>query len=193
MQTLKDEVKNKILEAAQEEFLVDGYMNSSLRTIAAQAGITIGNIYSYFSSKEDLFDTVVSPAWEALNNLMEISMYKGAGGVSLEAIAGNISRVFIDNKQGCFILLNGSGGTKYENMRERIEEFISLRFQRELGPANGCAILADPLFARALASALFAGFVTVFSHYGGDEERLARLVNELLHTLLGGILGGGRA
>lgn len=186
MQTLKDEVKNKITEAAAEAFLVDGYAGASLRTIAADAGITIGNIYSYFSSKEDLFDHVVSPAWEALNDLMNIPMFDGGSADALIEISESISRVFIQYKQRFFILLNGGGGTKYENIRERIEDFICLRFQREQFP-NGYA--ADPLFSKALAAALFSGFVTVFSHYGGDEERLGRLVNALLNALIGNILG----
>ena len=73
--------------------------------------------------------------------------------------------------------------------RDRIEDFISLRFQRELR-GNGGARLADPLFAKALAAALFAGFVTVFNQYGGDDERLKRLLGELLSALLGNTLGG---
>lgn len=185
MQTLKDEVKQKILEAATEEFLVDGYTNSSLRTIAAQAGITIGNIYSYFSSKEDLFDQVVSPAWEALNNLMNMQMYKGGGSEELLGISQSISRVFIENKQQCFILLNGSGGTRYQNLRASIEDFISERLHQAMVTR---AATVDPLFTKALAASLFSGFVTVFSHYGGDEERLGRLVHDLLMVLLGNLM-----
>jgi AcrR family transcriptional regulator len=189
LQTLKDEVKNKIIEAAVGEFLVDGYANSSLRQIAAQASITIGNIYSYFSSKEDLFDQIVSPAWVALDSLMNMPMAEGFKPEALVEIGNIITQVFIENKKQFFILLNGSGGTKYENIRDRIEDFISLRFQRELR-GNGGAKLADPLFAKALAAALFAGFVTVFNQYGGDDERLKRLLGELLSALLGNTLGG---
>lgn len=188
MQTLKDEVKNKIIDAATDEFLVDGYANSSLRTIASEAGITIGNIYSYFSSKEDLFDQVVSPAWEALNNLMNMPMAERFKPEELVQIAESITRVFIENKKQFFILLNGSNGTKYENIRGRIEDFICLRFQRE--QVSGGEAFADPLFTKALVAALFSGFVTVFSQYGGDEERLKRLVGELLSALLGNLLGG---
>ena len=36
MQTRKEPVKNKIVEAALEEFLVTGYENSSMRNIATQ-------------------------------------------------------------------------------------------------------------------------------------------------------------
>ncbi len=185
MQTLKDEVKQKILDAATEEFLVDGYTNSSLRTIAAQAGITIGNIYSYFSSKEDLFDHVVSPAWEALNSLMNMPMHNGSNHTALLDISTSISRVFVDNKQQFFILLNGSAGTKYQNIRERIEDYISARLQREFGARTEAA---DSLFVKALTAALFAGFVTLFSHYGGDEQRLNRLVRDLLVALMGDLL-----
>ncbi len=189
MQTLKDEVKSKIMEAAVEEFLVDGYANSSLREIAAHAGITIGNIYSYFSSKEDLFDQVVSPAWESLSTLMSMPMAERFKPEEIVEISERITCAFVENKKRFFILLNGSNGTKYDNIRGRIEDFISLRFQRESLRGSG-GKFSDPLFAKALAAALFAGFVTVFSQYGGDDERLRKLVGELLSALLGNLLGG---
>jgi AcrR family transcriptional regulator len=190
LQILKDEVKNKIIEAAVEEFLVNGYANSSLRTIAAQAGITIGNIYSYFSSKDDLFETVVAPAWDALERLMALE-FPGNGNAKTDAnifmeISNKICEAFIANKQRFFILMNGSAGSRFENTVERITEFISNRIKKEFNSTFDEGRI-DPLYAKALAASLLAGFFTVFNQYGGDEERLFSLVHELLYTLMGNI------
>ena len=44
-----------ILQAALEEFSLNGYAATRLDDVAARAGITKGTIYVYFPSKEDLF------------------------------------------------------------------------------------------------------------------------------------------
>jgi len=55
MQRKKIEIKNKIKDTALRYFLNKGFQNSSMRQIAKEVGISPGNIYTYFQSKEDLF------------------------------------------------------------------------------------------------------------------------------------------
>jgi AcrR family transcriptional regulator len=45
----------QLLRAANRLFLRDGYVATALTTIAAEAGVTKGAVYSNFESKEDLF------------------------------------------------------------------------------------------------------------------------------------------
>src|SRR5690242_13588078 len=45
----------RLLQAAREQFLRHGYRATSLRSIAAQAGVDVMLIRRYFGSKEDLF------------------------------------------------------------------------------------------------------------------------------------------
>ncbi|HKY20760.1 MAG TPA: TetR/AcrR family transcriptional regulator [Vicinamibacterales bacterium] len=51
----RDTVRRKILNAARTLFLSDGYANVSMRKIADQIEYSPGAIYSYFTSKEDIF------------------------------------------------------------------------------------------------------------------------------------------
>lgn len=51
--------KNNIIHVALRLFLQQGYKYVSLVDVAAEAGITKGGIYHYFSSKEDLLYTAV--------------------------------------------------------------------------------------------------------------------------------------
>lgn len=63
----KAELREKILEKAKSEFLQHGFQGSSLRKIAAEAGMTTGGIYTYFKNKEDLFYSIVKKVvskWE---------------------------------------------------------------------------------------------------------------------------------
>lgn len=49
--------RNRLLEAARQQFLQHGYRGTSLRSIAAQAGVDVMLIRRYFGSKQQLFTT----------------------------------------------------------------------------------------------------------------------------------------
>ena len=68
MQYLKKEVREKILCAAVEEFKQYGYADASIRNIANNAEISLGNIYRYFTNKEALYFAVINPFMESFRN-----------------------------------------------------------------------------------------------------------------------------
>lgn len=61
MQTLKDGIRTRILETAQKEFSKKGFLKTSVRRIAAGAGVGTGNLYNYFTNKDEIFRAVVNP------------------------------------------------------------------------------------------------------------------------------------
>lgn len=61
MQYLKKEIRERILVAAVEEFKEQGYADASIRNIANNAEISLGNIYRYFTNKEALYFAVIDP------------------------------------------------------------------------------------------------------------------------------------
>ena len=71
MQYLKREIKERILAAAIEEFKEHGYANASIRNIANNAEISLGNIYRYFANKEALYFAVINPFMESVKQSIE--------------------------------------------------------------------------------------------------------------------------
>lgn len=67
MQTLKDDIRQRILAAAREEFITRGVRCTSIRMVARKAGIAVGNVYNYFGSKDELFCEVLRPLINTLN------------------------------------------------------------------------------------------------------------------------------
>lgn len=53
-QTIREESKARILEAALQTFNEAGYDGASVRMIAQQAGISQGLLYNYFAGKDEL-------------------------------------------------------------------------------------------------------------------------------------------
>ena len=60
-QVLKDEIKERIFEAALNEFYQKDYKNATMRDMAEKAGILTGFVYSYYKNKQTLFDEIVQP------------------------------------------------------------------------------------------------------------------------------------
>ncbi|MCM1043208.1 MAG: TetR/AcrR family transcriptional regulator [Corallococcus sp.] len=71
MQYLKKEVREKILAAAIEEFKEYGYADASIRNIANNAEISLGNIYRYFTNKEALYFAVINPFMDSVKRVIE--------------------------------------------------------------------------------------------------------------------------
>ena len=52
MQTLKSDIRNRILSAAKEQFVQRGYLKTSMREIADAVDVGVGNLYNYFENKD---------------------------------------------------------------------------------------------------------------------------------------------
>lgn len=66
-----DERKELILEVGIKEFSSKGYENANINVIAKNAGISIGLMYKYFSTKEDLFITCLKRGMDVLEKALD--------------------------------------------------------------------------------------------------------------------------
>jgi len=62
--------RQKVLEVAIDEFAANGYSATSINDISRKAHISIGSMYSYFASKEDLFLTIVNNAYFVMEKIL---------------------------------------------------------------------------------------------------------------------------
>ncbi|HBS91873.1 MAG TPA: hypothetical protein DEA51_05325 [Erysipelotrichaceae bacterium] len=70
-QILKEEFRFAILSAAKKEFYDFGYEHASMRRIAKQANMTVGNVYRYFKNKEMLAQEILSETLEKINLVID--------------------------------------------------------------------------------------------------------------------------
>lgn len=189
MQIQKDEIRKKIYNAALEEFLVAGYAQSSMRNIASAAGITVGNIYSYFSGKEHLFESILSETVDKLHSLIsiEVSVDEPLSSSGIGYITHAISRIFMENRIQFLILMDGSVGSKYENIKLSLTELVCSRIHKELIPRLHTKN-SDALLSNSLAVAVIEGVFNIFRKCGDDYERLEILLTEFLTVVFGDIL-----
>ena len=62
--------RQTVLEVAVNEFAANGYSATSINDIARKAHISIGSMYSYFASKEDLFLTIVNNSYFLMEKIL---------------------------------------------------------------------------------------------------------------------------
>jgi AcrR family transcriptional regulator len=70
----RSDIAPRIVHAARKRFLAEGVDGASLRNIARDAETSIGMIYYYFPSKDDLFLGVVEEVYGALMADLELAL-----------------------------------------------------------------------------------------------------------------------
>lgn len=75
-----------IIQAANQLFVKQGYHGTSMRQIAANAGISLGGIYNHFVGKEEIFITVLE-TYHPYHEILPI--LENAQGESIEAFVNN--------------------------------------------------------------------------------------------------------
>lgn len=75
---ISEDRRRKIFDVAIKEFAANGYNATNINVIAKKAEISIGSMYSYFASKEDLFLTIIDSESRILENaLREVNIDDG--------------------------------------------------------------------------------------------------------------------
>lgn len=87
---ISEEKRRKIFDVAMKEFASNGYNATNINVIAKNAGISIGSMYSYFASKEDLFLALIDSESRILENALGEVDVEGS---DIFAIFENLLRV----------------------------------------------------------------------------------------------------
>jgi AcrR family transcriptional regulator len=198
MQVLKDEVRNNILSAARSEFRKKGYLQASLRQIALEAGMTIGNIYHYYKNKEQLFDAIVQPDKEQYTAyLADIRERIQRSYASEEPNAteyfNNIevamTRLFKTYSTELTILLNQSKGSKYEPIKSDLVKLTFSLLESLLikSRATGSILnTRDHALAQMLASTVVEGLCLILRD-NDESQTIEHLVDQFLYLYSEGI------
>lgn len=62
--------RKKLWDVAIDEFSAKGYSATNINDLARKAGVSIGAMYSYFASKEDLFLSIVDEGYLLLESIL---------------------------------------------------------------------------------------------------------------------------
>ncbi|NMO17873.1 TetR/AcrR family transcriptional regulator [Pyxidicoccus fallax] len=130
-QVLKDEVRERILAAALQEFAAHGFAGATMTAIAGRAGLGTASTYRYYAGKGELFDAVVTPELaQRFESLLERRVRALARATLDEAprstgdLGDELLRFWVQNRLAVVILLDRAEGTAYARFGERFVELL---------------------------------------------------------------------
>ncbi len=125
----------KLIAAARQEFLERGFEKASMRSIGERCGLTAAGIYRHCRDKADLFDQLVMPFVQRIDEWLDAHVARYVDAVNSgqkvtwsDSEVDMMREIIYPNMEDYHLLLSGSQGTKYENYLHDLTE----QRQREL-------------------------------------------------------------
>jgi AcrR family transcriptional regulator len=157
------ETRRRLLYAGRRRFALHGYERTTLRQIAADAGVNLALIKRYFGSKEGLFEAALAAAPEQLAELDDIVADQARlAEVLSREIAGDAWPETGENP--ILLLLRSAGDPRTDALRRRGIQDHAGRLLRAAGyavDANPGQPDRDTLLRAYLVLALGAGIATL--------------------------------
>lgn len=189
--TIADLRKRHVLLAARAAFFELGLEGASMREIAKRAGYTAGALYSYFSSKEEIYAALLGESLENLNARVESATVQGEGSsprllprakaaATLRAKAGAFFDFYRDNPRDLDLGFYLLPGMQPRGLTPELNRHLNARLRDALAPTQRALVEmgADAVKAEQEVAALFAHIVglLLLSHTGRirmfrDESR----------------------
>lgn len=128
MQIKKNDIRQRVLSESERLFLEKGFQETSIREIVSASGVSLGNLYRYFNSKDLLFCHVAMPAVQNIRQMLD--RHHGVNGVDFvdimefdsEGYSNEVIEEYIHllmaNRTSLKLLFFKATGSTLENFRE---------------------------------------------------------------------------
>ena len=178
--------RQAILDAARARFARDGYVATTIRQVAADAGVDAALVMQFFRSKDELFAAVMSISPDTLAHL------SGAFDGPDEGLGERVVRAFLTVWEGAArdsepLMAMLRGAVVNEQASMQLREFIQARLLNAVGQRG---VGDDTVLRAGLASSMLVGLVLgrrivgVPALVDADGEKLVTLVAPAIQNIL---------
>jgi AcrR family transcriptional regulator len=192
-QEMRTQSRAALLSAARRLFAEQGYFNCTVSDIARQAGMSQGNVYWYFDSKETLLKAVLADGFETLGAMLEAAAARpGAGAEKLDFLLAEYFTFAREGGDFSTILLSlfGHGGDAFMQSLGFDMRVIGAGYHQKLsvilaqGQAEGT--VAPDMDPNLLSMFFFALFNGLMITYGKEWVELPKeIIRQAFLRLLG--------
>jgi AcrR family transcriptional regulator len=158
----RDENKRKaILQASKMLFAQKGFYGTAISDIVRETGMTVGTIYTYFSSKDGIVRAIVEEGWADLYSRLETHL--GAAGSPEDKLRLLIDRFIpevVADVELISILLTEA--VTYTRLEEKVERLTDLVFSLTR-PLVGASRPLEAFNRHTLRTALVVIFLGIMS------------------------------
>ena len=193
-QVLKEEVRSRIIASAKKELLKKGYKDASMREIAKGADLTVGNLYRYFDSKEELINTIIGTTLEKIDRFVKektnegISLNKSDFSLDvsgkiiaymLKDIGDELVEIYFESPSAMQILMKDEAVSK--RMRKWLSKLITYFVSKMYGDSLLSAKVLDVL-SDSFALSIISGIQTCFLYKDLNKKELKLCIRAYLGT-----------
>jgi transcriptional regulator, TetR family len=197
MQTLKDDIRQRIIATARAEFIAHGVRCTSIRTMARKSGVAVGNLYNYFKSKDELFCEVLRPLTKALNK--HILSHNDEKFLSIDVFnmrQHQIDYIFAmlaiikDFRPELRLLLFNSEGTSLQGYKDKMVDrqmkvgMEYLRLMKERYPHLNANI--SPFLVHIICSTWITAFCEIVEHEDYSDEDIKVAMEQYMDFSMAG-------
>ncbi len=195
MQVQKDNVRMKILKASREEFSTKGFVSANIRQIAEASSVSVGNLYNYFSGKDELFCELVKPTTtpirEILDSLKEMDFMHDFEVWSLDYHYHMIDEVvnFIEfHRDNLNLLFFKSHKSSLSTFKEEVIETytqMSMYMLEKIRPLDSLRVDVSDFFIHML-SAFYINVIEEFLMHNLGVEEMKKRLREIMFFMFYG-------
>ncbi|WP_405646958.1 TetR family transcriptional regulator [Streptomyces uncialis] len=178
--------RQAVLDAARARFAADGFTATTIRRVAADAGVDVSLVMQFFRSKDELFAAVMSIPADALTRFS--TAFEGTD----DGLGARVVRTFLDMWEGGVpssepLMAMLRGAIVNEQAASRLREFLE---ERLLVDAIASRAVDDPTLRAGVVSSMLVGLVVgrgvvgVPTLAGADRETLVALVGPAVQAVL---------
>lgn len=197
-QKLKENMRNSIIEAAKKELLTFGYKDASMRNIAKMSNMTVGNLYRYFESKDDLIQNIVTPTLKEIEDSIykDCDIYINFGNQNtiidldklemvsvFDRISDDLVDIYFRNRDEMQILMMHS--TLNKELSLWFSSLITHIISEEVKEALSDGEIA--ILARAYANSIFNGVTECLKDVNLSKDRLKYVLKLYFRSFTSGI------
>jgi TetR/AcrR family transcriptional regulator, fatty acid metabolism regulator protein len=186
-----------ILEAAVRVFARQGFHTCRVSDIADEAGVAYGLVYHYFSSKEEILDTLFLERWDVmLAAISEVDASSRSPREKLQAIAGFIVESYRHDPELMKVIIvevtraaNTFGRTHLAKIREAYGQIAGIVARAQAAGVFRTQI--SPEFAALAFYGLIEQVLTgwIFDSDSVGEDELERAKGLIVETICRGLEG----
>lgn len=199
MQYLKDDVNNRILESAMAEFKTMGYSDASMRKIAKNAHVALGNVYHYYVNKQELFNVLVSSVYDRLmSSIKEIKSFdlkdasefrsesKEESYYGVNELVDKLLEICKEHNTELLILMDKSKGCRnsYENTKQDLTDLLDEVLREKMLPnlIDSGIEVRNAYITYILSASFIEGLCNILRKYeNGSEVKL--LIDQLINII----------
>lgn len=174
MQKLKEEIRQKIINVGKLRFQKEGYENTSMKDIATDAGISIGNIYRYFLTKKHLLNEILGEIEADIEAFFEElpSTYEE---INIHKLFTMISELTIkianENNDTLKVLFNSQNESQFINFKEKILNLFTEKLITIIKSIDSQKKI-NRVLCESVARAQFEGFTCIVKNNIDDSTQL---------------------